>query len=111
LVIASRFLRISAGRERITHNFRIARVFASSLKDLRDDAIRERLRLIWLDPNKLDPTKNAAKATRAVAERLAKARNISRGPDRKPLCDPESVASDPHPDLQRAGKAAPGRGA
>jgi hypothetical protein len=62
---------------------------------LRDDEIRERLRLIWLDPHKLDPTKSAAKATRAVAERLAKVSKHledARGPDRKPLYDPESVA-------------------
>ncbi|HEY5205218.1 MAG TPA: DNA methyltransferase, partial [Roseiarcus sp.] len=62
---------------------------------MRDDTIRERLRLIWLDPHKLDPTKSAAKATRAVAERLAKVSKHledARGPDRQPLHDPESVA-------------------
>ena len=69
--------------------------FRIFLEDLRDDAIRERLRLIWLDPHKLDPTKSAAKATRAVAERLAKVSKHledARGPDRKPLYDPKSVA-------------------
>jgi hypothetical protein len=69
--------------------------FRIFLKDLRDDAIRERLRLIWLDPHKLDPTKSAAKATRAVAERLAKVSKHledARGSDRKPLHGPESVA-------------------
>jgi hypothetical protein len=45
--------------------------FRIYLEDLRRDDIRERLRLIWLDPHKLDPTKIAAKATREVAERLA----------------------------------------
>src|SRR5450631_4620911 len=46
--------------------------FRIYLEELRQDEIRERLRLIWLDPHKLDPTKIAAKATRDVAERLAK---------------------------------------
>jgi hypothetical protein len=46
--------------------------FRIFLEDLRKDDIRERLRLIWLEPHKLDPTKIAAKATREVAERLAK---------------------------------------
>ncbi|TAL80303.1 MAG: class I SAM-dependent DNA methyltransferase, partial [Beijerinckiaceae bacterium] len=46
--------------------------FRIFLEDLRDENTRERLRLIWLDPQKLDPTKIAAKATREVAERLAK---------------------------------------
>ena len=57
--------------------------FRIFLEDLRDDAIRERLRLIWLDPHKLDPTKSAAKATRAVAERLAKvSKHLEDGADR-----------------------------
>jgi hypothetical protein len=34
--------------------------------------IRERLRLIWLDPHKLDPAKITARVTREIAERLAK---------------------------------------
>src|SRR5580693_8738187 len=66
--------------------------FRIFLEDLRDDAILERLRLIWLDPHKLDPTKKSARATRAVAERLAKVSKHledARGPDRKPLHDPE----------------------
>ncbi|MEH3158606.1 MAG: class I SAM-dependent DNA methyltransferase [Sphingomonas taxi] len=41
------------------------------LDDLRDAAVRERLRGLWLDPHSLDPAKHAAKVTRAVAQRLA----------------------------------------
>ncbi len=41
------------------------------LEDLRDPAIRERLRTIWTDPLALDPSKHAAKVTREVAEHLA----------------------------------------
>ena len=65
------------------------------LEDLRDEKIRERLRLIWLDPHKLDPTKIAAKATREIAERLAKVSKHleeARSKDGQPLYDPESVA-------------------
>jgi hypothetical protein len=41
------------------------------LDDLTDDAIRDRLRRMWLDPLSLDPSRHAAKVTTAVAERLA----------------------------------------
>jgi hypothetical protein len=69
--------------------------FRVYLEDLRDEKIRQRLRLIWLDPHKLDPTKIAARATREIAERLAK---ISKhledatSKDGKKLYDPEAVA-------------------
>jgi type I restriction-modification system DNA methylase subunit len=36
------------------------------------DETRDRLRSIWLDPQKLDPAKITAKVTREIAERLAK---------------------------------------
>ena len=65
------------------------------LEDLRDEKIRERLRLIWLDPHKLDPTKIASKATREIAERLAKvSKHLEevRSQNGQPLYDPESVA-------------------
>ncbi|TSE24438.1 type IIL restriction-modification enzyme MmeI [Tepidimonas aquatica] len=42
------------------------------LHDLRDPAIRERLRLLWLDPLKLDPSREAARVTRAIADQLAR---------------------------------------
>jgi len=42
-----------------------------TMDDLRDVKIRERLRLIWTDPQSLDPSKIAAQVTREVADRLA----------------------------------------
>ncbi|MDX5391134.1 MAG: class I SAM-dependent DNA methyltransferase, partial [Rhodobacterales bacterium] len=41
------------------------------MDDLRDEKIRERLRLIWTDPQALDPSRIAAQVTREVADRLA----------------------------------------
>jgi hypothetical protein len=41
------------------------------LQDLRDDKIRQRLRLVWTDPMALDPSRVNAKVTRAVAKVLA----------------------------------------
>ena len=69
--------------------------FRIYLEDLRDPEIRERLRLIWLDPHKLDPTKIAAKVTREMAERLAKvSKHLEEARDRegRKLYDPEAVA-------------------
>lgn len=69
--------------------------FRVYLEDLRDEKTRERLRQIWLDPHKLDPTKIAAQATREVAARLAKVSKHleeAKGKDGKRLYDPEAVA-------------------
>ena len=41
------------------------------LEDLRDKEVRDRLALIWTDPQALDPSTRAAKATREIAEYLA----------------------------------------
>ena len=41
------------------------------LADLADDAIRARLLTIWNDPQSLDPSRAAARATRQIAEKLA----------------------------------------
>jgi hypothetical protein len=49
-----------------------ARTHRIKLRDLADDAIRERLRTVWTDPLGLDPSRRAAKVTRDVAARLAK---------------------------------------
>jgi len=46
------------------------------LADLRDDATRQRLRAVWLDPLSLDPTRQSAKVTREVAERLAEVARV-----------------------------------
>ena len=42
------------------------------LADLADEAIRERLKTLWLDPLALDPARASAKVTREIAEHLAK---------------------------------------
>ncbi|PKP67449.1 MAG: hypothetical protein CVT83_08460, partial [Alphaproteobacteria bacterium HGW-Alphaproteobacteria-5] len=42
------------------------------LEDLRDEAVRERLRLVWSDPMSLDPARKSALVTRDIAERLAR---------------------------------------
>ncbi len=47
------------------------RSFRVFLEDLRDPAAYARLRRLWTDPASLDPARNAARVTRAIAERLA----------------------------------------
>ena len=42
------------------------------LEDLADPNVREILRLVWTDPLQLDPTRRAARVTRALAEKLAR---------------------------------------
>ncbi len=49
-----------------------ARSHRIRLPDLRDAALRERLRLLWEDPMALDPARASAKVTRQVSEQLAK---------------------------------------
>jgi hypothetical protein len=41
------------------------------LEQLRDEKIRQRLKLIWTDPQTLDPSKRSAEVTREVAKHLA----------------------------------------
>jgi hypothetical protein len=48
-----------------------ARSHRIRLDDLADKAVRERLRLLWLDPMALDPARASARVTREVAARLA----------------------------------------
>ncbi|CAH1659772.1 Class I SAM-dependent DNA methyltransferase [Hyphomicrobiales bacterium] len=57
------------------------------LDDLRDEAVRQRLAAIWIDPFALDPARHAARVTRAIAERLAA---VSKALERNH--DPEEVA-------------------
>ncbi|MGA3403752.1 MAG: type IIL restriction-modification enzyme MmeI, partial [Acetobacteraceae bacterium] len=45
--------------------------FRIYLEDLRRPEIRERLERIWTDPMQLDPARETARVTRAIAERLA----------------------------------------
>ena len=46
--------------------------FRIYLEDLRDAAVRERLRLVWTDPQVLNPARRTAEVTRAIAALLAK---------------------------------------
>jgi hypothetical protein len=53
------------------------RTFRIQMNDLEHPAIRERLRAVWLDPHSLDPSRETARVTREVAEKLAVlARNL-----------------------------------
>ncbi|MDH7451676.1 class I SAM-dependent DNA methyltransferase [Luteimonas composti] len=64
-----------------------------ALDDLRRPAIRERLRRVWLDPLSLDPSRESARVTREIADRLARlARSLEKGADGRPGHDPEAVA-------------------
>ena len=59
------------------------------LKDLAEEAIRERLRLVWTEPLELDPSRLSAKVTREVAARLAElAKSLERSGHK-----PEKAAS------------------
>jgi hypothetical protein len=63
------------------HRFRVY------LEDLRDPAIRAWIARIWSDPTSLDPSRQAALATRQIAQRLAL---VSKALERRH--DPEDVA-------------------
>ena len=45
--------------------------FRIYMQELRDEKIRERLRLIWEKPEQLDPARHRAKVTRDITRRLA----------------------------------------
>jgi len=62
------------------------------LTDFRDEAVRERLRALWLDPLSLDPTRATARVTREVAERLAEVAKALEAGDGKSGHSPELVA-------------------
>ena len=69
--------------------------FRIYLEDLADATIRERLRLIWQDPQRLDPAKISARVTREIAARLAKiSKHLEDATDAqgRRLHDPEAVA-------------------
>ena len=48
-----------------------ARSHRLALADLATDEVRERLRLVWTDPEALDPARRSARVTREIAARLA----------------------------------------
>src|SRR5690606_24153550 len=51
-----------------------------ALADLRRPELRERLRRVWTDPMGLDPSRESARVTRQIADRLATlARSLEQG--------------------------------
>lgn len=60
-----------SGHGRHYHQFPDARGFRIDLKQLSDQAVRDRLRKIWEEPWSLDPAKQTAKVTREIAGKLA----------------------------------------
>lgn len=63
--------------------------FRVRLEDIREPAIRDRLRKIWTDPKSLDPSQERARVTRHIAERLAA---VSKALEKTKRYDPETVA-------------------
>ncbi|WP_287988712.1 type IIL restriction-modification enzyme MmeI [Acidiphilium sp.] len=60
-----------SGQGKTYAQFPARRGFRITLDQLRDPAIRDRLRRIWTDPQSLDPARHAARVTRDIAARLA----------------------------------------
>ena len=56
---------------KVYHQFPDRQTFRIALDDLGRAEVRDRLRRIWTDPLGLDPAREAAAVTRAIAERLA----------------------------------------
>lgn len=61
-----------------------------TLEQLRDPLMRERLRLVWLDPLRLDPTRYAGQVTRGIADQLAR---LAKSLEEESGQEPEAVAS------------------
>ncbi|MGA0546715.1 class I SAM-dependent DNA methyltransferase [Brevundimonas sp. VNH65] len=60
-----------SGSGRAYSHFPDRKGFRIRLEDLRDPAVVARLKTIWTNPLSLDPTREAARVTRQIAERLA----------------------------------------
>ncbi|QYF87207.1 DNA methyltransferase [Brevundimonas sp. PAMC22021] len=69
-----------SGSGRAYSHFPDRKGFRIQLEDLRDPAVVARLRAIWTDPQSLDATRESARVTRQIAERLAA---VSRRLERK----------------------------
>ena len=63
--------------------------FRIYMQELRDEKIRERLRLIWQKPEQLDPARHRAKVTRDITRRLA---DVSKALEKDGHHHPEEVA-------------------
>jgi len=59
------------------------------MQDLRDEKIRNRLRLIWENPTELDPARHSANVTRKISSRLAE---VSKAREKRGEHKPEAVA-------------------
>ncbi len=53
-------------------HFPDSQTYRIPLADLAQEGVRERLRAVWTDPLSLDPSRRSAKATRQIADRLAR---------------------------------------
>jgi hypothetical protein len=60
-----------SGSGRAYTHFPDRKGFRIRLEDLRDDKVVARLKAIWTQPQSLDPTRESARVTRQIAERLA----------------------------------------
>lgn len=60
-----------SGSGRAYTHFPDRKGFRVRLEDLRREEVQARLKAIWTDPQSLDPTREAARVTRQIAERLA----------------------------------------
>ncbi|MGV3580388.1 class I SAM-dependent DNA methyltransferase [Brevundimonas sp.] len=60
-----------SGSGRAYSHFPDRKGFRIRLEDLRDPDITARLKAIWTEPQSLDPTRESARVTRQIAERLA----------------------------------------
>ncbi|MND44885.1 hypothetical protein D3C80_357340 [compost metagenome] len=60
-----------SGSGRAYSHFPDRKGFRIRLDDLRDAEVVDRLKAIWTDPQSLDPTRESARVTRQIAERLA----------------------------------------
>ena len=67
--------------------------FRLKLPDLRDQAIRNRLRAVWMDPLSLDPARRRAEVTRDIAALLARLATTLEGSPARPRHAPQHVAT------------------
>ncbi|WP_420393201.1 type IIL restriction-modification enzyme MmeI [Acuticoccus sp.] len=80
-----------SGQGRNYTQFPNRREFSIPLEALREEAVRERLAKVWLEPASLNPAIRAAEVTRDVAERLARVARVAKRLEGKH--DPAAVAT------------------
>lgn len=77
-----------SGQGRNYSHFPDRQTYRLSLDDLRDEAVQDRLRAIWTDPQSLDPARISAVVTEDIAKRLAKiAKSLERNHDPKEIAE------------------------